>query len=94
MTIRNGGANSNLGLLNELVNSDVEKPTRGQTRDWLKKRKEREGYFNDIIKEFAPALIDAKRYELMMSLITDRKPFNVHPDDRLVQYGSAVYFLP
>ena len=38
-----------LVLLNELVDWDDGKPTRG-TRDWVKRRKEKE-YFNNIIKE-------------------------------------------
>ena len=37
-------------LLNELLDSDDEKPTRGPTRDWVKRRKEK-GYFNNIIRE-------------------------------------------
>jgi len=37
-------------LLNELVDSDDEKPTRGKTREWIKRR-EQNGYFNNIIKE-------------------------------------------
>ena len=35
-------------LFNELIDSD-EKPKRGKTRDWIRKRKEN-GYFNNIIK--------------------------------------------
>ena len=34
-------------LFNELIDSD-EKPKRGKTRDWIRKRKEN-GYFNNII---------------------------------------------
>ena len=39
-------------VLNELMDSDDEKPTRGKTREWVK-RKEQSGYFNNIsiIKE-------------------------------------------
>ena len=37
-------------ILNELVDSDDEKPTRGKTRKWIKRRKER-GYFTNIIQE-------------------------------------------
>ena len=37
-------------LLNELLGSDDEKPTRGPTRDWVKRRREK-GYFNNIVKE-------------------------------------------
>ena len=39
-----------LVVLNELVDSDGEKPRRGKTRDWIKRRKEK-GYFNNIVKE-------------------------------------------
>ena len=37
-----------LVLLNELMNSDDEKPTRGKTRDWVKRRRDK-GYFTNII---------------------------------------------
>ena len=37
-------------LLNELPDSDDEKPTRGKTREWIKRRGEN-GYFNNIIQE-------------------------------------------
>ena len=37
-----------LVLLNELMNSDDEKPTRGKTRDWVKRRRDN-GYFTNII---------------------------------------------
>ena len=37
-------------VLNELVDSDDEKPTRGKTRNWVKRREEK-GYFSTIIKE-------------------------------------------
>ena len=37
-------------LLNELLDSDDEKPTRGKTREWIKRRGEN-GYFNNIIQE-------------------------------------------
>ena len=39
-----------LVLLNELVESDDEKPTRGPTRDWVKQRPNK-GYFNNITQE-------------------------------------------
>ena len=39
-----------LVVLNELVDSDDEKPRRGKTRDWIKRRKEK-GYLNNIVKE-------------------------------------------
>ena len=39
-----------LVVLNELVASDDEKPRRGKTRNWIKRRKEK-GYFNNIVKE-------------------------------------------
>ena len=37
-------------VLNELADSDDEKPTRGKTRKWIRKRKER-GYFTNTIQE-------------------------------------------
>ena len=37
-------------VLNELMDSDVEKPRRGKTREWIKKG-EQSGYFNNIVKE-------------------------------------------
>ena len=37
-------------VLNELMDSDDEKPTRGKTRAWVKRR-EQSRYFNNIIKE-------------------------------------------
>ena len=37
-------------VLNELMDSDDEKPTRGKTREWVKRREQR-GYFNNIVKE-------------------------------------------
>ena len=37
-------------LLNELVDSDDEKPTRGKTREWIKRR-EQKGYFHNIVLE-------------------------------------------
>ena len=37
-------------VLRELVDSDDEKPTRGKTREWVKRR-EQSGYFNNIVKE-------------------------------------------
>ena len=39
-----------LSLLNELLDSDDEKPKRGKTRNWVKRRKER-GYFVNIVQE-------------------------------------------
>ena len=39
-----------LVLLSELVDSDDEKPTRGPTRDWVKRRSSK-GYYNNIIME-------------------------------------------
>ena len=35
-------------ILNELVDSDDEKPTRGKTRQWIKRRNEKR-YFTNII---------------------------------------------
>ena len=37
-------------ILSELANSDDEKPTRGPTRNWIKRRKEN-GFFETIIRE-------------------------------------------
>lgn len=37
-------------VLNELIDSDDEKPTRGKTRQWIRRREER-GYFTNIIQE-------------------------------------------
>ena len=37
-------------ILSELADSDDEKPTRGPTRSWIKRRKEN-GFFETIIKE-------------------------------------------
>ena len=37
-------------VLNELMDSDDEKPTRGKTREWVKRREE-SGYFHNIVKE-------------------------------------------
>lgn len=37
-------------VLNELLDSDDEKPKRGKTRNWVKRRKER-GYFVNIVQE-------------------------------------------
>ena len=39
-----------LVVLNELMDSDDEKPQRGKTRNWIKRRHER-SYFNNIIQE-------------------------------------------
>ena len=37
-------------ILNELMDSDDEKPHRGKTRWWVKRRSD-QGYFNNVIKE-------------------------------------------
>ena len=37
-------------ILNELMDSDDEKPFREKTRQWVKRRND-QGYFNNIIKE-------------------------------------------
>ena len=37
-------------VLNELMDSDDEKATRGKTREWVKRRSQ-SGYFNNIVKE-------------------------------------------
>ena len=56
-----------LVLLNELMNSDDEKPTRGKTRDWVKRRRDK-GYFTNIIKELRIGL-DSERCFVWTSLI-------------------------
>ena len=38
-----------LVVLSELIDSDDEKPRRGKTREWIKRRREK-GYFTNIIK--------------------------------------------
>ena len=37
-------------VLNELIDSDDKKPTRGKTREWVK-RTEKSEYFNNIVKK-------------------------------------------
>ena len=37
-------------VLSELLDSDDEKPVRGKTREWVKRRNEK-GYYNNIVKE-------------------------------------------
>ena len=37
-------------VLSELMDSDDEKPTRGKTREWVKRR-EQSRHFNNIVKE-------------------------------------------
>ena len=37
-------------ILNELMDSDDEKPKREKTREWVK-RSEQSGYFNNIVKD-------------------------------------------
>ena len=39
-----------LVLLKELMDSDDEKPTRGKTSDWVKRRRDK-GYFTNIINK-------------------------------------------
>ena len=39
-----------LVVLCKLLESDDEKPTRGKTRNWIKRREER-GYFSNIVRE-------------------------------------------
>ena len=41
-----------LVVLNELMDSDDEKPQQGKTRNWIKRRHERD-YFNNIIQELS-----------------------------------------
>ena len=76
-----------LVLLNELVDSDDEKPTRGRTRDWVKRRKEK-GYFNNIIKELKIEdrigfremfRMDISDFESILAQIGDK----INPKERL-----------
>ena len=66
-------------LLNELVDSDDEKPTRGKTRKWIGSRKER-GYFTNIIQELIVEdkhgfremfRMDVGDFEFILSKISD-----------------------
>ena len=76
-----------LVLLNKLVDSDDEKPTRGRTRDWVKRRKEK-GYFNNIIKELKIEdrigfremfRMDISDFESILAQIGDK----INPKERL-----------
>ena len=66
-------------LLCELMDSDDEKPRRGKTREWVKRRREK-GYFNNIVKELKVEdrcgfkemfRMDVKDFEHILSKITD-----------------------
>ena len=73
--------------LNELVDSDDEKPTRGKTRKWIRRRKER-GYFTNIIQELIVEdrhgfqeifRMDVRDFEFILSKISDL----ISPKERL-----------
>ena len=66
-------------VLNELADSDDEKPTRGKTRKWIRGRKER-GYFTNIIQELSVEdrhgfremiRMDVGDFEFILSKISD-----------------------
>ena len=74
-------------VLNELVDSDDEKPTRGKTRKRVRRRKER-GYFTNIIQEFIVEdrhgfremfRMDVGDFEFILSKISDL----ISPKERL-----------
>ena len=74
-------------VLNELVDSDDEKPTRGKTRKWIRRRKER-GYFTNIIQELIVEdrhgfremfRMDVGDFEFILSKISDL----ISPKERL-----------
>ena len=74
-------------VLNELVDSDDEKPTRGKTRKWIRTRKER-GYFTNIIQELIVEdrhdfremfRMDVGDFEFILSKISDL----IIPNERL-----------
>ena len=81
-------------VLNELVDSDDEKPTRGKTRKWIRKRKER-GCFTTIIQELIVKdrhgfgemfRMDVEDFEFILSKISDL----ISPKERL---GGQTYTL-
>ena len=68
-----------LVVLSELIESDDEKPRRGKTRDWIKRREEK-GYFTNIIKELKIEdrigfremfRMDMADFEIILSKISD-----------------------
>ena len=74
-------------VLNELVDSDDEKPTQGKTRKWIRRRKER-GYFTNIIQELIVEdrhgfremfRMDVGDFEFILSKISDL----ISPKERL-----------
>ena len=74
-------------VLNELVYSDDEKPTRGKTRKWIRRRKER-AYFTNIIQELIVEdrhgfremfRMDVGDFEFILSKISDL----IFPKERL-----------
>ena len=54
-------------ILNELMDSDDEKPHRGKTRRWVKRRSDW-GYFNNVIKELRVADRTGFRYMFRMDV--------------------------
>ena len=52
----------------EVLNDEDEKPGRGTTRQWIRRRDER-GYFNNIVKELA--IEDTAEYKEMMRMSHD-----------------------
>ena len=88
-----------LVVLCELLDSDDEKPTRGKTRNWIKRREER-GYFSNIVQELKIEdrlgfkdmfRVDVTDFEYVLSviapLITPKKIIGGHkpisPEERL-----------
>ena len=76
-----------LVVLNELMDSDDEKPRRGKTRSWIKRREEK-GYFNNIIKELKVEdrlgfremfRMDITDFEFILTKISNR----ISPKERL-----------
>ena len=74
-------------ILNELMDSDDEKPTRGKTREWIRRRKE-SGYFTNIIQELIVEdrhgfremfRMDVGYFEFILSKISDL----ISPKERL-----------
>ena len=58
-----------------MIDSDNEKPERGKTREWIRRRKEN-GYFNNIIKELKveDRLGSGKCSEWMLKIISNAFP--------------------
>ena len=78
-----------LVVLSELKDSDDEKPRRGKTRPWIKRRREK-GYFNNIIKELRIEdrfgfrqmfRIDIADFEIILSKCGNVKTFERFSND-------------